>query len=66
MSGCVIDMWYGDSYDPKRHSVPQLFWSDGRLLYWGWIYDGNKAIGDFTAGSAQEAEKALGVKWRYS
>ena len=64
--GCVIDMYNGVTYDPKRHSVPQLFWSDGQLRYWGWIYDGEKIVGDFTANSAQEAEKALSVKFVYN
>ncbi len=36
------------------------------MHYWGWNYHGKKIVGDFTAESAQEAEKALGVKWRYS
>jgi len=62
----IIDMYDGATYDPKRHSVPQLFWSDGRMRYWGWIYHGKEIVGDFTANSAQEAEKALGVKWRYA
>ena len=65
---CVIDMWHGEKYDPKKHCVPGIHWSDGRLIYWGWIHAGEKGeiVGDFTAESAQDAEKALGVKWRYA
>lgn len=58
-----IDMWHGEAYDPAKHTVPAIYWSDGRLLYWGWICEGEKEVGDFTAGSVQEAELMLGVKF---
>lgn len=60
---CNIDMWHSEAYDMARHDVQGIYWSDGRLCYWGWIYDRTtgKVGGDFTAGSVQDAEKALGV-----
>ena len=65
-SKCIIDMYdHGATYDPKRHSVPALYWNDVGFYYWGWIYDEEKIVGDFTAGSAQAAEKALGVRFKY-
>ena len=61
----VFDMYDHETiYDPKRHGVPRLYWSDGRLCYWGWIYDGEKIVGDFTADTVQAAEKAFGVKFK--
>ena len=65
MNTTKIDMHNGEKYDPARHTVPGIFWSDGRLVYWGWIYDGEKIVGDFTAEAAQDAEKALGVRFEY-
>lgn len=63
IKGCKIDMWYGEAYDRERHLVPVCYWSDGRMCYWGWIYSGEKIVGDFTAASMQDAERELGVKF---
>ena len=61
---CVIDMWNGEAYDKAKHYPDRIYWSDGRFIYWGWIYDANgKEVGDYTAESVQDAEKALGVKF---
>ena len=64
MSKCIIDIYNGEAYDPKKHIAKEIYWSDGRLCYWGWLYDSHgKEVGDFTAPSVQDAEKALGVKF---
>lgn len=66
MSPCVIDMYWGATYDKARHFVPEIFWSDDSLRYWGWIYDARepgKIVGDFTAQTVQDASRALGVKF---
>ena len=60
-----IDMRNGREYDPARNRVPAIFWSNGRGLYWGWIYEGEHLVGSFTAETAQDAEKALGVRFEY-
>ena len=60
-----VDMHNGEQYDPARHTVPAIYWSDGRRVYWGWIYRGGEIVGDFTAEAAQDAEKALGVRFQY-
>ena len=65
MAKVIIDMYGGEDYDATRHNVPVCYWSDDRLLYWGWIYGkGGECVGDFTAPTVQDAEKALGVKFR--
>ncbi len=64
MEGCKIDMYHGEVYDRARHYVPVCYWSDGRLCYWGWIYAGEKIVGDFTAASMHDAEVALGIKFK--
>lgn len=62
---CVIDMWHGEKYNKAAHVVPWCYWSDGRLCYWGWIFDKDgKEVGDFTAETMQDAQKALGVTFR--
>lgn len=66
MSKCIIDIYNGEAYDPKKHIAKEIYWSDGRFYYWGWIYDVNdndKVVGDFTAESVQAAEAALDVKF---
>lgn len=64
---CVIDMWNGEAYDKAKHHPDEIFWSDGSLRYWGWIYDANgEKVGDFTAETAQDAEQALGVTFIYT
>jgi len=64
MNTFVIDMWNGEAYDKAKHHPAEIYWSDGQLCYWGNIYDQNgEAVGDFTAPSVQDAEKALGVKF---
>ena len=64
MSTFVIDMWYGEAYDKAKHFAPVAYWSDDSFRHWGWIYDANgKEVGDYTAESVQDAEKALGVKF---
>lgn len=63
---CVIDIYNGEAYDKAKHTVPSIYWSDGRFYYWGWIYDANdkdKVVGDFTAESVQAASAALGVEF---
>lgn len=64
---CKIDMYHGERYDSKRHNVPICYWSDTRLIYWGWIYTKDKErrlVGDFTAPTVQAAERALHLKFR--
>lgn len=63
---CKIDMYSGKPYDKSKHGRIDIFWSDVRMRYWGWIYSKDKIngiIGDFTADSVREAEKSLGVKF---
>ena len=63
-SNAVIDIYNGEAYDPQKHLAKEVFWSDGRFCYWGWLYDSSgREVGDFTAPSVQDAEKALGVKF---
>lgn len=60
-----VDMYDGVPYSKKRHVVPSINWSDGRLVYWGWIYArGGRGgiVGDFSARSVQDAERFFGVK----
>lgn len=62
---CKIDIYGGGVYNRKRHIARELFWSDGRSCYWGWLYDAaGKVVGDYTAESAQDAEAALGVRFK--
>ena len=64
MSKVKIDIYSGEAYDATRHHVCSCYWSDGRLCYWGWIMNRvGKIIGDFTAPTMQDAEKALCVKF---
>ena len=59
---CLIDIYSGDRYDTKRHIARELFWSDGRFCYWGYLYNAaGEIVGDYTAETAQDAEAALGV-----
>lgn len=61
---CTIDIYDGSDYDPASHFARECFWSDGRFVYWGWLYDkAGKIVGDYTAGSMEAASKALGVKF---
>lgn len=42
-----IDMWYGDVFDPKKHTI-DCFFSDCDCVYRGNIYNENgKVIGDY-------------------
>ena len=62
---CAIDIYSGAKYDKRRHIARESFWSDGRFLYWGWLYDSTgEIVGDWTAQTMQDAEKALGVKFQ--
>lgn len=64
---CVIDIYSGEAYDKSRHVARRLYWSDGRLCYWGWLYgSGGEIVGDYTAESVQAAEKALCVKFDHN
>ena len=60
-----IDIYSGKPYNEVEHGSIDIFWSDGQMRYWGWIYslDGMKILGDFTASSVSEAEEMLGVKF---
>lgn len=60
-----IDMYSGRPFSRKECGRIDIFWSDGQMRYWGWIYslDGMKILGDFTASSMSEAEEMLGVKF---
>ena len=61
---CHIDIYSGEEYDATRHFPHEVFWSDGRLLYWGWLYDARgEIVGDFTAQTIQDAEQTLGAKF---
>lgn len=60
----VLDMYYGETYSPERHYIPEIFWNDADRYYWGWIYNRKKVVGDFKADNIQDAEKEFGVKWR--
>ena len=62
---CIIDIYAGGEYDPRRHIAREVYWSDGRLCYWGWLYgtDG-RIVGDYTASAMQDIEKALGAKFK--
>ena len=62
-----IDIYSGKPYNEVEHGRIDIFWSDGQMRYWGWIYSKDKIngiIGDFTSDSVHEAEKALGVKFK--
>lgn len=60
----VIDIYGGEGYDPARHFVREVFWSDAGLYYWGWIYGGEgNIVGDFAAQSMQDIAAALNVKF---
>lgn len=52
-----IDMWY-DNAAAEADNV-DIFFNDCNLRYEGNIYKDGQAIGDFTADSAQELEKAF-------
>ncbi len=48
----VIDMWYGDKFDPKKFKACSTFYPHGQLggyCYAGNIFseDGKKIIGDY-------------------
>lgn len=61
-----VDMYDGVPYSRERHMVPAINWSDGRLVYWGWIYakgGRGRIVGDFTARTVREAEKFFKVKF---
>ena len=61
---CNIDIYSGEAYDRARHIARELFWSDGRFCYWGWLYNAaGEIVGDYTAESAQAAAAALGVRF---
>lgn len=43
----MLDMWYGDTFDPEKHHV-DVFFSDTDCVYRGNIYDETgRAVGDF-------------------
>lgn len=61
-----VDIYDGVPYSKERHIVPAINWSDGQLVYWGWIYargGRGRIVGDFAAHSVQEAEKYFGIKF---
>ena len=61
-----VDVYDGVPYSKERHIVPAVNWSDGQLIYWGWIYarEGRgRIVGDFAAHSVQEAERYFGIKF---
>lgn len=56
----------GVPYSKERHIVPAINWSDGQLVYWGWIYargGSGRVVGVFAANTVQEAEKYFNVKF---
>ena len=62
-----IDMYGGKPFNRGECGNIDIFWSDGQMKYWGWIYSKDKIngiIGDFTSDSVHEAEEALGVKFK--
>lgn len=59
-------MYDGIPYDKKCHMVQAINWSDGRMIYWGWIYargGRGRIVGDFAARTVREAEKFFKVKF---
>lgn len=63
MGRIYIDMWYGDAFDPSKHTV-DAFFSDADCMYRGNIYDENgKAIGDYASSDSVAIAKRFGVKF---
>ena len=59
-----IDMWYNDKI--KAIDKINIFFNDLSGEYWGNCYINNKAVGDFTADSSTDIEKAfehLAINW---
>lgn len=54
-----IDMWRNDKI--KAIEKINIFFNDLTGQYWGNCYISNKAIGDFTADSSTDIEKAFGL-----
>lgn len=52
-----IDMWYKDN--PQGADRISIFFNDCDCYYWGNIYKNGKTIGDYTADSSAEIEKAF-------
>lgn len=60
----IIDMWHNDKI--KAVEKINIFFNDLTGKYWGNCYINNKAIGDYTAGSSTDIEKAfehLAINW---
>lgn len=61
-----VKMYDGVPYSKERRIVPSINWSDGQLVYWGWIYargGSGRAVGVFAANTVQEAEEYFGVRF---
>ncbi|MFR8604771.1 MAG: hypothetical protein ACLVEQ_07845 [Agathobacter rectalis] len=59
-----IDMWHNDKI--KAVEKINIFFNDLTGEYWGNCYINNKAIGDYTADSSTDIEKAfehLAINW---
>ena len=58
-----IDMWYNDEI--KAVEKINIFFNDLSGKYWGNCYINNKAVGDFTADSSTDIEKAFdfAINW---
>lgn len=59
-----IDMWHNDKI--KVVEKINIFFNDLTGKYWGNCYINNKAIGDYTADSSTDIEKAfehLAINW---
>lgn len=54
-----IDMWHNDKI--KAVEKINIFFNDLTGKYWGNCYINNKAIGDYTADSSTDIEKAFGL-----
>lgn len=52
-----IDMWHNDKI--KAVEKINIFFNDLTGKYWGNCYINNKAIGDYTADSSTDIEKAF-------
>ena len=44
---------------PEQIEKISVFWSDDRLIYWGWAYKNGRIVGDFNAPTLQEIEKTF-------
>lgn len=54
----TFDFWYNIHTITDVDRI-EIFWSDTRLLYTGWMYKNNEIIGDFTSPTCQEIEETF-------